>query len=493
MGKKKSVVLLTLLTIVIVVLCAMVMTPSFELPFLWEGAVSNWNPVVKTYDLSSDLGGGYYTYYYPEGVISETEYKTECASRANDEDKLKEYQDSYLQHGGLYLSTDPDDGVLTEDNGTYTVNETFKTNLNKALDEITARYRKIGYSAFRVSIVDDYALKVELPASASTASTAFTYFAYTGEFTLSDGTDTLLEENENKSIYIKDYFKSFSVSTSQDTSGVAIKLTSDGRDLMNDITTDLADSSGTLYFKVGDENIISLTVSEAIDSKSLFISGSYTYESAQIVATLLDSAINAGDLGMTFTVGETRTNEAVYGSNALTLLYIALAIVLVAAIVIPFVKYKGFGGVCLYSTLSYLIITTICFAFITSNVFEVTLGTALIFLLGLLVTLFMNGRVYEAVKEEVGLGKTVESSVKAGYKKTLAGMVDTYAVLILAAIALLIGGAGVHTLALQALICFVSGAFISLLWSRFINCMLVSIAKDKYKYYGLVREDDDDE
>jgi hypothetical protein len=173
-------------------------------------------------------------------VISETEYKTECASRADDEDKLKEYKDSYLKHGGLYLSTDPDDGVLTEnDDGTYTPNETFVTDLNAAVEEITARYRKIGYSSFRVSVVDDYALKVELPSSASTASTAFTYFAYTGEFTLSDGTDTLLEENENKSIYIKDYFKSFSVSTSSDTAGVAIKLTSDGRDLMNDITTDL--------------------------------------------------------------------------------------------------------------------------------------------------------------------------------------------------------------------------------------------------------------
>jgi SecD/SecF fusion protein len=203
--------------------------------------------------------------------------------------------------------------------------------------------------------------------------------------------------------------------------------------------------------------------------------------------------VNAGDLGLTFTVGETRTNEAVYGSNALDLLYIAIAIVLVAAIVIPFVKYKGYGGVCLYSVLSYLIITTICFAFISSGVFEVSLGTAAIFLLGLFVILFQNGRIYNAVKEEVGLGKTVDSSVKAGYKKTLAGMVDTYVVLALAAVALLIGGAGVHTLALQALICIASGAFINLLWARFFNCMLSSIAKDKYKYYGFVREDDDDE
>lgn len=72
-------------------------------------------------------------------------------------------------------------------------------------------------------------------------------------------------------------------------------------------------------------------------------------------------------------------------------------------------------------------------------------------------------------------------------------MIDVYAVLVLASVALLIGAAGLHTLALQALICFVTGAFCNLLWTRFINCMLVSSSKDKYKYFGFVREDDDDE
>jgi len=127
MGKKKSVVLLTLITIAIVILCAMIAVPSFDLPFRVNGAMSRWNPVVKTYDFGSDFGGGYYTYYYPEGVISETEYKVECESRKEDADKLKEYQDSYIRHGGLYLSTDSDDGVTESDGkGGYAVSESFK-------------------------------------------------------------------------------------------------------------------------------------------------------------------------------------------------------------------------------------------------------------------------------------------------------------------------------------------------------------------------------
>jgi hypothetical protein len=68
-----------------------------------------------------------------------------------------------------------------------------------------------------------------------------------------------------------------------------------------------------------------------------------------------------------------------------------------------------------------------------------------------------------------------------------------YAVLLLGALALLIGAAGLHTLALQALICVISAAFINLLWARAINYTFLSASKNKYKYFRFVREDDDDE
>jgi hypothetical protein len=68
-----------------------------------------------------------------------------------------------------------------------------------------------------------------------------------------------------------------------------------------------------------------------------------------------------------------------------------------------------------------------------------------------------------------------------------------YAVLLLGAIALLIGVAGMTAIAAQAIICVVAGAFCNLVWGRVINLMLLSASKDKYKYFRFVREDDDDE
>jgi hypothetical protein len=62
--------------------------------------------------------------------------------------------------------------------------------------------------------------------------------------------------------------------------------------------------------------------------------------------------------------------------------------------------------------------------------------------MGMVLITALNFKVYKAIKAEFALGKTVESSIKGAYKKTLWGMVDIYAVLGLGAAALLIGTAG---------------------------------------------------
>ena len=65
MGKKQSVVLLTIITIVLALLCA-VCTVSFEI----SGSVKDFKSVLSAIDLDANFGGGYYTVLYPEGIIS---------------------------------------------------------------------------------------------------------------------------------------------------------------------------------------------------------------------------------------------------------------------------------------------------------------------------------------------------------------------------------------------------------------------------------------
>ncbi len=497
MGKKKSVVLMVLLTIVIVVLTALTVFPAIP---IW-GTVQKWNPVVLQYDLGSDLGGGYYAYYYPEGVISETEYNSNLA--VLDGDEKTDYEESYVQIDGstLYFSTDEKLGVTEK--GALT--QEFKDEFGKAAKEIAARFEAKGYSDYRVAVVEGYALRVEIPASETSdkASVAFSSLANTGKLTLSKG-----EEKIDPTDYvdgeadISDLIANVSIGSRYNAAYLKIEWTKAGKEMIDEVKESLSTSSevdsgnGTaLDVFVGEERIAQICKDNVMDNGEIrvFFVDSYNSDYLQTLEILIDSALKTGGFEVAFTADTVRSFEPVYGENVLTLLYIALAIALLAILVLPAIKMGRFGVVSAYSSLSYLIVVAMCFAFITKGAFEITLGSVLIFLVGLVLVNAVQYAIYNAIKAEFDLGKTVESSVKGGYKKTLWGVVDLYAVLLLGALALLIGAAGLHTLALQALIVVITCAFINLLWARAINFTYLSASKNKYKYFRFVREDDDDE
>ncbi|MBR2375002.1 MAG: hypothetical protein IKA88_01805 [Clostridia bacterium] len=500
MGKKKSVVLMVLLTIVIIALCAITALPSFAIP----NSVKKWNPAVKQYDFSADLGGGYYAYYYPEGVISEAEYEDNLATA---EDPA-EYAASYVRHeGGLYLSTDEDANIVSED-GTVTAefDEAFKA----VTEEICARYEKKDYSDFRVSVVNDYALRIQLPASENTknqdasqyVSQTLSMFALTGELSFQKGGETVEELKDNE---IGDLIRSISIDREYEVVYLHIKFTSLGKDMIEAFkneTTSTEDSSSTssttLDVLVGEDTVLKISSEQITGNNNVYypLTNDPEIRYVETLNILLNSALDNGGFDIEFrdvAGSDIRAYEPVYGTNTLTLLYIALAVVIAALIVFAIVRIGRYGVVNLYTTLTYFVATALCFAFINPGWFEVGFGTVFVFLFGLVLTNVFNAHVYRAIKTEFNLGKTVESSVKGGYKKTLWGMIDIYAVLLLGSIALLIGTAGLATFAWQAIICVVAAAFCNLLWARAINYVFLSASKNKFKYFRFVREDDDDE
>lgn len=500
MGKKKSVVLITLISIVITILCAITLFPSFEVPFRIDGTFKTWNPVVMQYDLGSDLGGGYYTYYYPEGVIPESEFNGNYENLADDDAKAK-YADEYVKWKGLYLEKAEKSIFEDKDEASVsTISEEFKTAFKTATDLMISRLEAKGYSSSRVGVVDDYALRVELPASEVNYVNVFQTYANVGALTVKKGG---AEIDALKDAKLTDYFSGFEVGERNKAAYIEIKLTKLGKDLIANeksglsATTDSADTATTLDFLIGEETVFQV-YSDFISTKNEIIAG-YQLEYLDVFKSLgvvLNSALKDGSADITFKTVDAesiRTFEPVYGENALTLLYIALGVLIVACIALPIVFYRGYGVSSMYSTLSYLTVVAICFAFISSGVFEITLGSVLIFAFGLLLVNFFNAKIYDAIKAEVALGKTVESATKAGYKKTLAGIIDTYAVLLVGSLIFLSAVAGVYTMALQALICVITGAFCNLLWGRLINYLYMSATKDKYKYFHFVREEDEDD
>ena len=494
MGKKKSVVLLTLITIVIVVFCFVSAFPAFPLSVFDKESVKSWSPAVNQYDLDADLSGGYVTHYYPEGVISSFEYDTvrEEKKSSGDVDDLQEYEESYTAYKGLYLSTDEELGIVKGDTeGNYTVTKAFKESFDDTVKLVVSRYEESGLSAYRVSIVDDYAIKVEIPKSETQAITMVTYFSYLGTFNVTiDDEDAFPLKDDGK---IRDYFESFTAKTSGDSAYIEIRTTDKGSSKMKSFI----DSGSTVSFNVGEFSLLAPDASYiAEQADGLWAIGMTDVRISELICIALESAIDAGDTGLTFNkIDNTSYGEykAVYGDNANTMLYIAVFIAFLAIVILPIVKMGGYGVAMAYSSFTYFGVVLFCLAFITEGVFEVSAGTAILFLLGILVSALLSTKAYGAIKREVEHGKTIGASVKAGFNKSLMTAIDLLAVLVIGSLALLIAAAGLHVFAIQALICFVVSAFCSLLWTRVINYLLLSASKDPYKYFRFVREDEEDE
>ncbi len=514
MGKKKSVVLMTLITIVLLVLCAIVAFPKITLP--GSGGIKKWNPTVMQYDLGAEFDGGHYAYYYPNGVITEAQYE---ALDAKEQENYKQHEDT-----NLYLSTDEDDCIFTSDDK-ENVAEGFNTAFNKAVELITDRFAeraKHTGSTYRVAVVDDYAVKVELSAtenseeltSADYAYQAFSQYANLGEVSFekassdsSTGASTTeivdeLNPQKRENPQISDVIKSVSVKTQYKIAYIRLTFTSLGKEMLETFKNGDATS---LNMTIGGETVLQITKDHITAKNEVEYGVRYEEEIlyADTLNVLIHSAMEKGGVYINdndktpfeFTVptqNEMRTYAPVYGDN-LVWVYLAILAVIVAISVISIVKMGGFGVMNVYASVSYLVITALCFAFITGGVFVFNVGSIFTFLVGLALVNVLNVYIYKAIKAESATGKTIPSSVKGGYKKTIATVVDTYAVLLLGALALLIGVASLYTVACQAIICVLSGAFCNLLWGRVINVMLLSASNDKYKYFRFVREDDEDD
>lgn len=547
MSKTKSVVITALLTIVIVALCLMCVVPQFGLPFRVNGAYQTYNSVTSVINYGSDLGGGYSAVYYPEGVISAETYNAKVerytvslrdelekggatVSEDMDYEALKgvyesqkatgdiveagkivaqadEYIESHKAWDGEGFTSDEGKAVLYlekeevcfEKDGSYVIGEDFVKDFDATVEAIAKRFDKKNFSFLSVSKVNGYAIRVNVPLTVSNAEELFTQMGYTGDFTLrgADSERPVLQGfGEHK---ISDYFKSAASRSSGAAGYVVLKLTTLGKDKVHDITAALTEGDSedkTLYFYVGDTQVIGLGLSdEAIDQRTLYISGeSMTAESAENIGIVIDSCINDRVVNLTLSVDGTVTYSVGSGDGAIMAIYIVFGVALLALAIYSIVRYKGLGVVQIFSYLSFLICMLMYIAFLpgmllhVSGVFAVALTSVILVL--------SNFYIFENVRKEFNTGKTLEASVKAGYKKSLAAVLDTHILLfILGLILYFISVSEVVTFAYIFTLGILTSGILSLLVTRFYWYSMRGLLPrgQQHKFSGFVREVSDDD
>jgi preprotein translocase subunit SecD len=392
-------------------------------------------------------------------------------------------------------------GVACEakDGGGYQVKESFDEDFNTAVEVIAKRFDKKNFSYLSVAKVNGYTIRVNVPNTVDDADSLFEQMGYMGEFTLRASEDIrngpLLGAGSRP---ISDYFKSASSGSSGSTGYVILKMTSDGQDRVAELTEVLKDddTDATLYFYVGDQQVIGLGLTETIDQRTLYISGSFTPETAENVGIVINSCIKGDNIDLTLNVQS--VNEFTVGGSEsmMTAVFIVFAAAIFLMAVYSVIRYRGLGVVHIFGFLSFMICMLMFIAFLDGMILTAS-GIAALALTSIL-TVLSNYYVFENVRKEFAVGKTLESAIKDGYKRSLAGLLDTHILLFILGLVLYFVGVGemVPFAYIFTLGVLMSG-IVSLVLTRFYwFCMRGLVHRSvQYKFCGFKREviDDDED
>lgn len=493
MGKKKSVALIVLVTIVLAALLFISVTPTFPVTTPYE-----LQSLLNNVDLGLDLGGGYSVVYYPEGIISKEEYDAleaayeEGQATETTEDDVTDPSEDFTAHKGIYISIER----LNEDG---TVTESFSTEFATAVRAIEARFEAKGFTDYSVKVQDDYTILVTVPDvsewGSENVSEMFELLAYSGSFIFSD-TDTSTNRKNVLMAGDAEHVSGASVvNMGEDTGyGVAIELTAEGRTTFAEITGTLAENSGTLYMYVGTDVLMQVTVSTQLDQDVVYISGSFeTRDEAETVACVINTTLNEDTLfDLRLDSSRVYSVAPTMGENAALFAAIVFGVLSLAMIVFSLIRYKGMGLAHVYGYLTYVLAFILCISLI--GAVRISLPGLLAILISAAVMCGFNAYAFSNIRSEFATGKTLTASIKAGYKKSLALTIDTHIVLFVAALVLFLIATGpMYYMAMVFMLGTALSAACTLGVTRFYLYMFLAQPKNKIAFCNLKREETEED
>lgn len=295
------------------------------------------------------------------------------------------------------------------------------------------------------------------------------------EFQLPDGT-----------VYMTgDQVASAKAGTQQDQYGgkqyvVQLNLTAEGTQLFAEAT---AENVGNYLPIVYDGEVASYPmVQEAITGGVASITGMSTYEEAEELA----AKIRIGSLSLELRELESSVVGAQLGSEAIASSLKAAAVGLVVVMLFMIIMYALPGVAASIALVTY---TTLVIAIL--YLFDITLtlpGIAGI-ILGIGMAVDANVIIFARIREEIATGKTVQSSMKIGFRKATSAILDGNITTLIAAVVLMSLGSGtVKGFAYTLMIGILVSMFTALCVTRWILYACYGLGAKSEKLYGRAKE-----
>ncbi len=495
MGKIKSAIITALLCAAIIALTLFAVV-SCNVP--GTNGVKRYNSFVSSIPLGGEYTGEAYAVLYPDGVISVADYSAVMGDDSN-EDKKAEYRDTYVKNGGIYVEKDK----LGDDEG-----KAFKESVLADAKILSERFSGKAYSSCSVSVEDGYSIKVTVPTGftyaeyksydAAGRSSALSEISHTVSSLIMDGeisirNNTEFDESQSLTPVLDDvasYFKGASVFGVAGNFVLRLNLTDDGFDKLNAILTKEG-AEGSAYIYVGETNLsLTMTMGTELTEKNMYFSAEKSY--AEDYALVLDSVIGGSVLTNKYngTAPSIIALSPALGDSAAMWLGIFAIAILLISIVCFIIKYRRLGLV------QALIIAIYALVIVTASMLlsiQFTTATMLTAVSGLAILCLTNFFVFESVRKETAVGRTVQAAVKTGYKKTLFGILDIHVILIVASMILALVSVG--EAAACGLVAFIASiaSYVLYWFTRFMWFVISSPARDKFAFGGFRRVEVEDE
>lgn len=261
---------------------------------------------------------------------------------------------------------------------------------------------------------------------------------------------------------------------------ISLKFNTDGTTAFATATSDNIGKEISIY--INDKEVISPTVNAAITDGNAIITGNYTYSKANDLAT----QINAGTFDVQLKNTQSNTISATLGDNPMLYVLIAAAIGIGIIIILLLILYRGFGLLASFSLLTYTVLLVWLLAIVPWVQLTLPGVAGVIISIGMAVD--ANIIIFERIKEEKRVSnKSIASSVKGGFKKSLSAIIDGNVTTIIGAIVMIIFGAtSIQSFAITLLIGILLSMFCSLFVTRLFINLALAFNDQNEAFYGLV-------
>lgn len=272
---------------------------------------------------------------------------------------------------------------------------------------------------------------------------------------------------------------------------VGLTLNEEGTTKFAEATRENIDKTISIY--IDDELIQSPKVNNEITNGQAIITNIGTVQQAIDFAMLLRS----GSLPLKLDVYQQGVMSPTLGQDALQGGIIAGIIGLVLVLVFMCVYYRGLGVVSAVSLFIYTLLLLYAIAgmpvFFSLSIIpkaQLTLPSIAGIILSIGMAIDANVIIYERIRDEYRIGKSLESSIKMGFKRAFAAILDSNITTLFSAIILMwLGTGSIRGFAIVLMYGIILSVFSAVVVTRAILALVVRIT-DSTKFFGLKREEE---